>query len=79
MSGPGRKPSITDDKILVVFQTSPDPFLTTKEVSDQLELGRRGTYDRLTNLADDGRLKRKKVGESAVVWWSPAELKERYS
>ena len=79
MSGPGRRPTISDEEILDVFHGSPDPFLTTREVSEQLELGRRGTYDRLTDLADDGRLERKKVGESAIVWWFPAALKDRDS
>ena len=67
----GREPTITDNDVLDVFRGATDPFLTTKEVSDELDLGRRGTYDRLTDLADEGKLERKKVGESAIIWWYP--------
>lgn len=75
----GREPTITDDDVLDVFRGATDPFLTTKEVSDELELGRRGTYDRLTDLADEGKLERKKVGESAIIWWLPISVEEDHT
>jgi HTH-type transcriptional regulator, bacterioopsin transcriptional activator and related proteins len=46
--------------------------LTTNEVADHLDLGRRSTYDRLDRLVDHGRLETKKVGASARVWWRPS-------
>ncbi|PSP94741.1 hypothetical protein BRC91_04630 [Halobacteriales archaeon QS_4_62_28] len=42
---------------------------TTTEVAEQLDLGRRSTYDRLERLVETGRLETKKVGASARVWW----------
>ena len=45
--------------------------LSTTEVADRLDLGRRSTYDRLDRLVDHGRLETKKVGASARVWWCP--------
>jgi hypothetical protein len=78
MAGPGRQPTISDEDILEVFRKAADPFLTTKEVSNELDLGRRGTYDRLVDLADEGRLKRKKVGESAIIWWDTSALEEEH-
>ncbi len=53
-----------------MFDRSGDP-LTTSEVANRLDLGRRSTYDRLDRLVDHGRLETKKVGASARVWWRP--------
>jgi hypothetical protein len=78
MPDPGRKPTVSDDDILAVFLNSRDPVLTTKEVSERIEIGHRGTYDRLSKLATDGPLKTKKVGDSGAVWWYPAAIQNRY-
>jgi len=43
--------------------------LTTSEVAEALDLGRRSTYDRLDRLVDADELRTKKVGASARVWW----------
>jgi len=55
---------------LAVFDGEGVPWTTT-EVADQLELGRRSTYDRLDRLAAQGWLETKKVGANARVWWRP--------
>lgn len=57
---------------LAVFETAePGEPLTTPEVADALDLGRRTVYERLTTLVDDGALATKKVGSGARVWWRP--------
>lgn len=66
----GRKPTVTDDEILALFEQSTDPILTTNEVAQEIGIGRRGTFDRLDQLAEDGALMRKSVG-SGYVWWIP--------
>ena len=48
--------------------------LTTSEVAERLDLGRRSTYDRLERLVDNDRLQTKKVGASARVWWRPRQV-----
>jgi PAS domain S-box-containing protein len=45
---------------------------TTTEVTERLDLGRRGVYDRLERLVEKGYLETKKVGASARVWWRPS-------
>jgi PAS domain S-box-containing protein len=55
---------------LAVF-TVPGTPLTTPEVAEQLDIGRRSTYERLERLVEHGRLETKKVGASARVWWQP--------
>lgn len=71
MGGPGRKPTVSDDEILDIFRQSSDPVLTTGEVAEKLDIGHRGTYDRLQKLANGGTLEMKKVGDSGAVWWDP--------
>jgi len=44
---------------------------TTSEIANELDLGRRSTYDRLERLVDQDRLQTKKVGANARVWWRP--------
>lgn len=78
MAGPGRDPTVSDQEILDAFSEATDPVLTTKEVSEIIGLGRRGTFDRLNRLAEEGELEMKKVGETGAVWWSPQALRERY-
>jgi hypothetical protein len=71
MKGPGRQPRVSDDEIIEVFRRASDPVLTTKEVADEVDIGHRGTFDRLQSLADGGKIRMKKVGESGAVWWVP--------
>ena len=58
------------EETLSVFEATAEP-LTSVEVADALDLDRRAVYERLANLADDGRLETKKVGASGRVWWLP--------
>lgn len=78
MSGTGRPRDVTDDEILDVFRQSDDPVLMTSEVAEEIELKTRGTFDRLEKLHEDGVLRKKKVGETGAVWWSPEILREKY-
>lgn len=55
-----------------VFEISGVP-LTTNEVADEIEQGRRTTYARLERLVEENELETKKVGSSGRVWWRPQE------
>ena len=79
MGSPGRRPTVSDDDILSVFEQASDPVLTTQEVASEIDIGHRGTYDRLKKLADEDLLKMKKVGDSGAVWWYPSDLREDVS
>jgi hypothetical protein len=78
MGSPGRKPTISDDDILAVFQRAADPVLTTQEVANEIDIGHRGTFDRLQKLTEEDSLKMKKVGDSGAVWWYPPALRSEY-
>lgn len=73
MADPGRKPTVSDEDILGVFEKTSDPVLTTREIADSVDIGHRGTYDRLKKLAEQDQLEMKKVGDSGAVWWRPVE------
>lgn len=79
MAGPGRKPTVSDAEILNAFRETPDPVLTTNEVAEVIELSRRGTFDRLARLSEDGEIKMKKIRETGAIWWFPDALAEMYS
>lgn len=46
---------------------------TTREITQQLDIGRRSTYNRLQQLVDAGRVETKKVGGNGRVWWQPLD------
>lgn len=60
---------VTPDDALALF-TDHEPR-TASEVADELGVVRRTAYNKLNELADQGKLKKKKVGGRAVVWWRP--------
>ncbi|MDS0474048.1 PAS domain S-box protein [Natrinema sp. 1APR25-10V2] len=43
-------------------------------MADQLDIGRRSTYERLERLVDHGELETKKAGTNGHVWWRPQSL-----
>ncbi|QPV62149.1 PAS domain S-box protein [Halosimplex litoreum] len=55
---------------LALFDDGGEPQTTT-EIADRLDLGRRATYGRLDRLVERERLRTKKVGANARVWWRP--------
>lgn len=69
----GRKPRVTDDEIIDVFQRAETPVLTTTMAADELPIGNRGLLDRLKRLEADGRLEGMDVGPRGRVWWVPDE------
>ena len=71
--GPGRKPTVSDEEILAVFEKAEDPVLMADEVAESLPIGRRAVYNRLRSLKDQGVLRSKKTGARSTVWWYPGE------
>lgn len=67
----GPKPEVSDEEILDVFRDSTDPFLIASEVAEELPIKRRGVYDRLKKLEEEGTLKSKQVGGRTTGWWYP--------
>ena len=68
---PGRKPKVSDEEILAVFERAEDPVLMADEVAESLPIGRRAVYNRLRSLEEQEILKSKKTGARSTVWWLP--------
>ena len=68
----GRKETVSDDEILQIFVESPDPFLVTSEIADQLGFSNTGARKRLYNLAEQDYLDYKKAGNSPAWWLTDA-------
>lgn len=64
----GRKPTVSDEAILHVLFKSTDPFLTTTEIADQVDLSQPGALKRLRDLQESGYVEHKKAGNSNT-WW----------
>jgi len=60
---------VRPEDALAVF-TDNEPR-TAKEVADELGVVRRTAYNKLSDLEEQGDLRKKKVGSRAVVWWRP--------
>lgn len=67
---PGRKPRVSDEELLAVFHDSADPVLSTREVADELPIGRRATLSRLEALVGADELRSKSIGGRNTVWWT---------
>jgi predicted ArsR family transcriptional regulator len=65
----GRKPRVTDEEILDVFQSTDDPVLSTSEVAEPLPIERRGVFNRLQHLEEKDTLKSKEIGSRNRIWW----------
>ncbi|SEP07929.1 HTH domain-containing protein [Halogranum amylolyticum] len=59
----------TAEAVLKVLETSDDPVMTAKEIADQLEVSRDTVGRKLAQLSEEGKVRQKKVGARAVVWW----------
>lgn len=68
----GRKPTVSDEEILAIFESHQDPFLSTAEVSEELGFSQQGTLKRLQSLEEDDHLQKKKAGGS-LIWWLVTE------
>ncbi len=66
-------PQLTDAlrETLALFDEGGAP-MTTTEVAERVDPGRRSTYERLERLVDHGCLETKNVGGSGRVWWQPS-------
>ena len=62
-------PTLSAKEIYTVLQDADDPVLSTVEVAEGADCSREGAYQKLTELEAAGRVRKKKVGARAVVWW----------
>ena len=63
--------SVTPESVFALFEDS-EPR-TAKEVGDELGIARRTALNKLQTLAEQGKIRKKRIGAHAVAWWRPAE------
>jgi predicted transcriptional regulator len=59
-----------DTDLKEVFRNSDAPIVSAPEVAEALEITQQAAYARLRTAAEDGWVKRKKIGAAAVAWWA---------
>jgi len=66
---PQGKQSATDDEIIEVMSEDGDPIHSAKEVAEMIGVTRQCAFNRLQQLKQEGRVRKKKSGARSVVWW----------
>lgn len=61
---------VSEQDILLVFDSTEDPFMTAKEISDELPITRDAVLRRLKDMEDEGLVGSKRTGARAVGWWA---------
>lgn len=67
---PGPEPADADEKLLALVRAQEGGFATAPEIAPATEVSEKQTRNRLDALADDGLLKKRKVGSTNVYWLS---------
>jgi len=44
---------------------------TTSEVAEVLDVAQKTAYNKLEQLQEEGKIRKKNIGGLAVVWWNP--------
>lgn len=57
--------------VLIAMRDAADPFVTVGDVAEAVGCSRETARRKLMELHTDGRIKRREIGASAVVWWVP--------
>ena len=69
--------TVTPERVLDAMATHPDPTVSAREVGEALGCSTDAARKKLTELHEQGRVERKKVGGRSVVWWLTDEERAR--
>jgi predicted transcriptional regulator len=61
---------VTEQDVLKLFDKADAPFLTAREIADELPISREAVHYRLTQMLEKGTVGKKKTGARSVGWWS---------
>lgn len=68
MASGSNRQKVEDIEIIDVMRESEDPFVTAKDVAEQLPITRQQANKRLRQLEDEGIVRSKSTG-SGAGWW----------
>jgi predicted ArsR family transcriptional regulator len=57
------------EQVLQVLREQPDPVVTATEIAEHLDVSAETARRYLSDLHENGEVRRKQVGARAVVWW----------
>jgi predicted transcriptional regulator len=60
---------MSDEELIDSVRSGDDPFVSAREVAEANGMARQTAYKHLQRLYESGRIEKKKVGGSAVIWW----------
>lgn len=63
---------VSPNSVLELLLRADEP-LTASEIGEELDFTNRAALNKLNELYDQGKIQRKEVGASAIVWWCEAE------
>jgi len=66
-----RTATVPDEEILAAFDVSESPITTVGDLTGEFDLHRDSIRKRLVKMENGGKVRSKKVGSRAVVWWRP--------
>ena len=61
--------TVTLEDVREAVREGADPISTTGDVAEALGISTESARSKLTELYEQGRIERRKVGAAAVVWW----------
>jgi len=61
---------VSEQDILLVFDSTEEPFMTASEIADELPITRDTVLRRLKRMEEKGLVGHKKAGARAVGWWA---------
>lgn len=67
------EPAVTTADVMRVFESVDGPAITSTDVADELDCSKEVARERLGELADEGRIERRKAGRT-VLWWATTDL-----
>jgi len=73
---PGRRKVVTTDEVLELLEAREEPFLSTSEIAEHLDVSKPTAIERLKKLRDEGAIRSREVAGNTPVWYLP-ELENR--
>lgn len=61
----------TPEEVLIAMRDVDTPFVTVGDIAEVLDCSPETARRKLTKLHNEGKIERREIGASAVVWWVP--------
>lgn len=71
-----RPRTFMNEDVVEIMREFPEPYVTLGDVASELDKSKSAVEDRMWELLEDDKIKRKKVGANAVVWWLPERTRK---